>query len=69
MSSSTTYFIKSFDLKKKERAITMRAVPISANPLKLDVGSHRKCLLICFFLTMGTFQYGGFCMICLNPAE
>ncbi|CZR66686.1 related to transporter (major facilitator superfamily) [Phialocephala subalpina] len=36
----------------------MRAVPISANPLKLDVRSHRKCLTICFFLTMGTFQYG-----------
>ncbi|KAE9374674.1 general substrate transporter [Stipitochalara longipes BDJ] len=36
----------------------MRNVPISANPLKLDVGSHKKCLVICFFLTMGTFQYG-----------
>ncbi|KAG0650400.1 Major facilitator-type transporter ecdD [Hyphodiscus hymeniophilus] len=36
----------------------MRAVPISANPLKLDVGSHKKCLTICFFLTIGTFQYG-----------
>ncbi|KAH8819240.1 MFS transporter [Xylogone sp. PMI_703] len=32
--------------------------PISANPLKLDVSSHKKCLTICFFLTMGTFQYG-----------
>ncbi|PMD43554.1 general substrate transporter [Hyaloscypha variabilis F] len=36
----------------------MRTIPISANPLKLDVGSHKKCLFICFFLTMGTFQYG-----------
>ncbi|KAE8445270.1 hypothetical protein EG329_013642 [Mollisiaceae sp. DMI_Dod_QoI] len=36
----------------------MRAVPISANPLKLDVSSHKKCLTICFFITMGTFQYG-----------
>ncbi|KAH6718166.1 MFS transporter [Leptodontidium sp. MPI-SDFR-AT-0119] len=36
----------------------MRAVPISANPLQLDLRSHKRCLTICFFLTIGTFQYG-----------
>ncbi|KIW84631.1 hypothetical protein Z517_00019 [Fonsecaea pedrosoi CBS 271.37] len=32
--------------------------PVSANPLKLDVLSHRKCLAICVVATMATFQYG-----------
>ena len=36
----------------------MVAATISANPLKLDVGSHRKCLFICFIVTIATFQYG-----------
>jgi hypothetical protein len=49
--------IKPVREKKKQTAIKMRTA-ISANPLQLDVGSHRKCLTICFFLTMGTFQYG-----------
>ncbi|KAI1281458.1 MFS transporter [Xylaria sp. FL0933] len=31
---------------------------ISANPLKLDVRSHTKCILICFIATISTFQYG-----------
>ncbi|TGJ80102.1 hypothetical protein E0Z10_g8666 [Xylaria hypoxylon] len=31
---------------------------ISANPLKLDVRSHTKCILICFVATISTFQYG-----------
>lgn len=31
---------------------------VSANPLKLDVRSHRKCLMICFVATLATFQYG-----------
>jgi hypothetical protein len=34
------------------------AAPISANPLKLDVLSHKKCLLICVVATLSTFQYG-----------
>jgi MFS family permease len=36
----------------------MVAAAISANPLKLDVSSHKKCLLICFVATIATFQYG-----------
>ncbi|KAI3337506.1 MFS transporter [Xylariaceae sp. AK1471] len=36
----------------------MHAATISANPLKLDVRSHTKCLLICFIATISTFQYG-----------
>ncbi|ETI27077.1 hypothetical protein G647_09759 [Cladophialophora carrionii CBS 160.54] len=32
--------------------------PISANPLKLDVRSHSKCLVICVIATLSTFQYG-----------
>ncbi|KAI1313585.1 MFS transporter [Xylaria venustula] len=31
---------------------------ISANPLKLDVRSHTKCILMCFVATISTFQYG-----------
>ena len=31
---------------------------VSANPLKLDVWSHRKCLAICGIVTIATFQYG-----------
>ncbi|KAF2015252.1 MFS transporter [Aaosphaeria arxii CBS 175.79] len=31
---------------------------ISANPLKLDLRSHLKCLLMCFVATISTFQYG-----------
>lgn len=31
---------------------------ISANPLKLDLRSHLKCLSICFIATIATFQYG-----------
>ncbi|KAF2265867.1 MFS transporter [Lojkania enalia] len=31
---------------------------ISANPLKLDLRSHVKCLCICFVATISTFQYG-----------
>ena len=38
----------------------MVAAALSANPLKLDVGSHIKCLLICFIATISTFPYGGF---------
>ncbi|KJR81452.1 sugar transporter [Sporothrix schenckii 1099-18] len=29
-----------------------------ANPLRLDVGSHRKCLAICCLVTLASFQYG-----------
>jgi hypothetical protein len=36
----------------------MVAAAISANPLNLDVWSHRKCLLICAVVTIATFQYG-----------
>ncbi|KAF2092643.1 MFS transporter [Rhizodiscina lignyota] len=36
----------------------MVGAAISANPLKLDVRSHIKCLLICFVATIPTFQYG-----------
>lgn len=32
-------------------------VPL-ANPLKLDIRSHRKCLAICFIVTVSSFQYG-----------
>ncbi|KAL1861769.1 hypothetical protein VTK73DRAFT_6919 [Phialemonium thermophilum] len=31
---------------------------ITANPLKLDVASHKKCILICFIVTVASFQYG-----------
>ncbi|KAI2468531.1 general substrate transporter [Annulohypoxylon bovei var. microspora] len=31
---------------------------VSANPLQLDVRSHKKCLLICFVVTVSSFQYG-----------
>ncbi|KIW86706.1 uncharacterized protein Z519_12692 [Cladophialophora bantiana CBS 173.52] len=34
------------------------SAPISANPLKLDVLSHTKCLAICVVATLSTFQYG-----------
>lgn len=36
----------------------MVAATISANPLKLDLQSHIKCLSICFIVTVATFQYG-----------
>lgn len=36
----------------------MVSAPISANPLKLDVRSHTKCLVICVIATLSTFQYG-----------
>jgi hypothetical protein len=36
----------------------MHGEAISANPLKLDVRSHIKCLAICFVATIATFQYG-----------
>ncbi|KAL1965253.1 hypothetical protein VTN77DRAFT_5855 [Rasamsonia byssochlamydoides] len=36
----------------------MQPAQITANPLKLDVRSHVKCLLICSFITTATFQYG-----------
>ncbi|KAI1180022.1 MFS transporter [Nemania sp. FL0916] len=36
----------------------MIGATISANPLKLDVRSHTKCILICFIATVSTFQYG-----------
>ncbi|KAI0506764.1 MFS transporter [Xylaria bambusicola] len=36
----------------------MFGATISANPLKLDVRSHTKCILICFVVTISTFQYG-----------
>ena len=29
-----------------------------ANPLKLDLRSHRKCMAICFVITVSSFQYG-----------
>lgn len=31
---------------------------ISANPLQLDLRSHKKCLAICFIVTISSFQYG-----------
>lgn len=36
----------------------MVAATVSANPLKLDVRSHWKCIAICFIATLSTFQYG-----------
>ena len=36
----------------------MVAATVSANPLKLDLRSHIKCLAICFIVTVATFQYG-----------
>ncbi|KAI0911494.1 MFS transporter [Ustulina deusta] len=36
----------------------MLGATISANPLKLDLRSHTKCILICFVATISTFQYG-----------
>lgn len=29
-----------------------------ANPLRLDVGSHKKCLAMCCLVTLASFQYG-----------
>ncbi|CAK7203297.1 hypothetical protein SEUCBS139899_006028 [Sporothrix eucalyptigena] len=29
-----------------------------ANPLRLDVGSHKKCLAMCCIVTLASFQYG-----------
>lgn len=31
---------------------------LSANPLNLDIRSHKKCIGICFVVTVATFQYG-----------
>lgn len=31
---------------------------VSANPLQLDMRSHKKCLLICCIVTVSSFQYG-----------
>lgn len=31
---------------------------ISANPLQLDIRSHKKCLAICCIVTISSFQYG-----------
>ena len=31
---------------------------LTANPLKLDVLSHKKCLAICALVTVASFQYG-----------
>ncbi|KAK5678881.1 hypothetical protein LTS10_008536 [Elasticomyces elasticus] len=39
----------------------MIGAEITANPLKLDVRSHWKCLAICFIATISTFQYGESC--------
>ncbi|KAJ2995963.1 hypothetical protein NUW58_g1127 [Xylaria curta] len=36
----------------------MLSTTISANPLKLDLRSHVKCILICFVATISMFQYG-----------
>jgi hypothetical protein len=36
----------------------MHGAAISANPLKLDVRSHKKCLFMCAIATISTFQYG-----------
>ncbi|KAI1646073.1 general substrate transporter [Daldinia loculata] len=36
----------------------MVAAAISANPLQLDIRSHKKCLAICFVVTISSFQYG-----------
>ncbi|KAI0455642.1 MFS transporter [Xylaria acuta] len=37
----------------------MLSATISANPLRLDVRSHTKCILICFIATISTFQWYG----------
>lgn len=39
-------------------ATMVHAEAISANPLKLDVASHWKCVMICWITTIATFQYG-----------
>lgn len=31
---------------------------ISANPLQLDIRSHKKCIAICCIVTISSFQYG-----------
>ena len=31
---------------------------IMANPLNLDILSHKKCMFICFVITVSSFQYG-----------
>jgi hypothetical protein len=31
---------------------------ISANPLQLDIRSHKKCMFICCIVTVASFQYG-----------
>ena len=31
---------------------------VSANPLQLDIRSHKKCLAICCVITVSSFQYG-----------
>lgn len=31
---------------------------ISANPLQLDIRSHKKCMFICCIITVASFQYG-----------
>ena len=33
-------------------------VVLTANPLNLDIRSHKRCLGICFMVTIATFQYG-----------
>ena len=48
--------VKSFSSKRP--LCNMVAATISANPLKLDLRSHIKCLAICFIVTVATFQYG-----------
>ncbi|KAK5238259.1 hypothetical protein LTR47_000001 [Exophiala xenobiotica] len=35
----------------------MVGAAVSANPLKLDVRSHAKCIVICVIATLSTFQY------------
>ncbi|KAI1453823.1 general substrate transporter [Annulohypoxylon moriforme] len=36
----------------------MPGAVISANPLRQDILSHKKCLAICFVVTVSSFQYG-----------
>ncbi|KAI1092260.1 general substrate transporter [Rostrohypoxylon terebratum] len=36
----------------------MVSTVVSANPLQLNIRSHRKCLAICFVVTISSFQYG-----------
>ncbi|CAK7236597.1 hypothetical protein SBRCBS47491_009692 [Sporothrix bragantina] len=36
----------------------MAGGPELANPLRLDVGSHKKCLAMCCIVTLASFQYG-----------